>query len=1096
MVARRFLNGKMDLETTPYQLANGDYPYALNISSTSTDGSFKPMIGNRVVSYTMPDGTNKVIGFKDDVIRDRCFYFVWNSNGNHSILIFNKTARTVQKLLEDITDTGNLSILNFDLNRKITGIDILYRDSDEGDILSWTDGVTSPKEAIIDKLLNGDYGVVLEEYIEAGKRPPLNSPVVDYINDNSRNVNSLRRKLFQFKFRWVYDDFSKSTWSPVSKCPLPNGLFADPDLDSDPGYNNAIDISINTGNIKVTRIEIAGRVSLGNVWSDFFLVDSVSKSDLLLSDGSVYVYRFFNDAVYPYVDVNESNLLFDWMPRLAKAQGLANGNVKVYGNITEGYNRVTDLSISVESELRVNDSGVFNGPPTMVWDTSSFFGGNNDGLLIFEGTPIVGTRYLVLWRESQYVGPTIFMDYTSVLGDTNNSIAAAMAAQRPSDVSIVVNNQITIILSSGDVTASIYYTQVYASTSGAGSSNGYEGTWNWWSRYLIGIVYFDEQGRTNGVHLDKTVGRANSDVSTQPYQLTSNVGMTPALTVSINHNPPSWAKSYQIVRSRNLSIGDFLFWKTDAIDNTDAEYYYFSIQSLFDRREKQESYVPNWDFVEGDRMRVVINNIGGTQTIPGTDYLVVGIEEVDRGSGLKKYVKVKKPENSPPTYTGSMLLQLWRPAITGGSPENEVFYEFGQVFGIYEDNGVLYHRGGSQDQTDLQPAEIFLQEGDIYYRKRTFVANDSLYITDANYSDDFRSAVNSNGRPQVIDYNAKETVFQTLVRFGGTYESGTSINGINRFYFDDLDEYDRQFGAIQRLRMVDRYMRVFQELKCGRVPVYQQVIKDAVGGDILAQSNKLLNNIQYYQGEFGCGRHPEAIASNNFSDYFVDTNRGVVCRLSMDGLTPLSIIYNANNFFVQNLTAHGDADFVYGVFDASENRYIITMTVGGADKTIAFSEQKKGFESFHSFEPEYYGCIGTLLLMFKDGQVWTNDSTVYCNWFGVQYKPKFSVLFNDMPMIKKTFQAVSYIAGDKWFVPVLGTSVDQDSRVPESYFKKREDVYHAPLLRDVDSRGGLLGGSMLKGNWINITFEKINGATGEEFQYAEVKHSISNLNAQ
>jgi hypothetical protein len=114
----------------------------------------------------------------------------------------------------------------------------------------------------------------------------------------------------------------------------------------------------------------------------------------------------------------------------------------------------------------------------------------------------------------------------------------------------------------------------------------------------------------------------------------------------------------------------------------------------------------------------------------------------------------------------------------------------------------------------------------------------------------------------------------------------------------------------------------------------------------------------------------------------------------------------------------------------------------------------------------------------------------------VQYKPLVRVAFNDAPMVKKTFQAVSLISGAKWYIPAITTSIGKASRVPASYFIKREDGYHAPLLRDQGSNGGLLSGSTLKGNYILVDFEKENGSTGEELQYVEIKYSVSNLNAR
>ena len=106
-----------------------------------------------------------------------------------------------------------------------------------------------------------------------------------------------------------------------------------------------------------------------------------------------------------------------------------------------------------------------------------------------------------------------------------------------------------------------------------------------------------------------------------------------------------------------------------------------------------------------------------------------------------------------------------------------------------------------------------------------------------------------------------------------------------------------------------------------------------------ANSNQLINKIQYYAGDYGIGDAATSLAWNNFADYFVDNFRGVVCRLSQDGITPISILNNTNAFFVAKTAAYrkdlnnrynpdsvytGDP-CIYGVFDANTNKYIIAL---------------------------------------------------------------------------------------------------------------------------------------------------------------------------
>ena len=136
----------------------------------------------------------------------------------------------------------------------------------------------------------------------------------------------------------------------------------------------------------------------------------------------------------------------------------------------------------------------------------------------------------------------------------------------------------------------------------------------------------------------------------------------------------------------------------------------------------------------------------------------------------------------------------------------------------------------------------------------------------------------------------------------------------------------------------DRYLKVFQQFKVGNVPILTQIVKDVTGNPLQANSNQLINKIQYYAGNYGIGDAATSLAWNNFADYFVDSFRGVVCRLSQNGIEPISILYNTNAFFVSNTAAYrkdlnnGVSDGVYtgdpciyGVFDANTNKYIIAM---------------------------------------------------------------------------------------------------------------------------------------------------------------------------
>ena len=89
--------------------------------------------------------TNKIIGFYPDKVRNRAYYFLWNSNGYNSILYYDLSNDAITKVLESKTDSDDIDILRFNPSFKVLSINIFYRD-DEGDILFFNDGLNPPKK--------------------------------------------------------------------------------------------------------------------------------------------------------------------------------------------------------------------------------------------------------------------------------------------------------------------------------------------------------------------------------------------------------------------------------------------------------------------------------------------------------------------------------------------------------------------------------------------------------------------------------------------------------------------------------------------------------------------------------------------------------------------------------------------------------------------------------------------------------------------------------------------------------------------------------------------------------------------------------------
>ena len=266
-----------------------------------------------------------------------------------------------------------------------------------------------------------------------------------------------------------------------------------------------------------------------------------------------------------------------------------------------------------------------------------------------------------------------------------------------------------------------------------------------------------------------------------------------------------------------------------------------------------------------------------------------------------------------------------------------------------------------------------------------------------------------------------------------------------------------------------------------------------------AQSDTLLNKIVYpYIGQYGIGNVPESFAYGKSAKYFVDDNKGVVCRLSNDGITPISIVYKMNAFFVPALKGYRVAlsqappdtgyPTVYGGFDAYTNKYIISMDAiyDGNDLiqnpfTLIFldsRESNRGFETFASYHPENIGCLNNIYITFKDGNLWTHDTGPYCNFYGVQYGAYVDAAFNDRAIDRKTYLTIFQTSNDVWYCPSITSqlntygSTKQQSQIVAARFVELEGQYTSAILRDINSPGGLINGQTMHGNYLVVRFQK------------------------
>lgn len=761
MIEVRDFRGKLNFDDNDYRVPKGDYTDALNITRDAQgegqDMVVSTIVGNQIVDDELPTGFSKVIGNFADKTRNRIYYCTWNSDGFNRISYYDLNTETIVVLIEDLTDTDGVPVLNFDPSWRINHIDIIYRD-EEGDLFFWTDGLNPPSKINVKTAENGDYGTIIRSYLDVAKEPPSAPPYCVYEDDLSVSINNLQNKQFKFKYRFVYDDLEKSVTSAQSEVPIPDD-YSSQEVITNPNKNADIFIAFQTGAENVTKIEILGSKSLGQTWSDFFLIIVLDKNDLGINSNDVSYYRFYNDKSYNIIPIIESVQPFDNVPQVAYTQSLPNGNVLDYGAITEGYDLIipvyeTSSSYIISYEYAgnflllayQNAQPAFNeGDIKIIMAATGIFppslgGANQKGQLakgtisikiIDNGTPITFTVSANLFPIP--ISPPALVPSATVIGQLSTQAISNGFTIVSSD-----NNELIIRKTGATLAGVVNNSTSVVNIGSVALNNNSQFAYDWKSLYSFGVVYFDEKGRTNSViYSPQTTVQTNTYSENLIFGGLASCNL-PLVNFEINSRPPDWASYFEIVRTRNLSKSNYLYWISESTykDTTTQQdgykYAYISIANLFATvASNPQIKTIGYEFTVGDRISFIklYNSSGNTaQVYTSKDYEIIGLltEFELQGTLIKGQVlKIILPPTDATFDFGTIafsnyLIEMYTPSVNFSNDVN-LYYEFGERYIIGNPKTALaYHQGSAQNQTEnlSQPALYTFYKGDGYFRSR------------------------------------------------------------------------------------------------------------------------------------------------------------------------------------------------------------------------------------------------------------------------------------------------------------------------------------------------------------------------------------------
>ena len=197
------------------------------------------------------------------------------------------------------------------------------------------------------------------------------------------------------------------------------------------------------------------------------------------------------------------------------------------------------------------------------------------------------------------------------------------------------------------------------------------------------------------------------------------------------------------------------------------------------------------------------------------------------------------------------------------------------------------------------------------YKPPEYNVEGELYTTAFNwYVEESRirggfnmSGVDFGARAYMVADKPNQINKSSSLIYSGIYNSRTGVNNTNSFPTGQAitRSLDPINGSIQKIHTTESDLIIFQENKISKAPMNKSIIYSSEGVAVAPQS-LVIGQTEPYLGEYGISRNPESFAISGFRKYFADKDRGVILRLSRDGITEISS-YGMRDYFKDYLSS-------------------------------------------------------------------------------------------------------------------------------------------------------------------------------------------------
>lgn len=1070
----KVFDGALNQDITPKFLKEEDYVGASNIIfQTSKDGNAGLL--RRYPGFAMATATAgtalpanpSVIGTYENRTT-RLVYFFVNGNDFDGIYKYNPTTNIYTKV---IVGQLNLSALY-----KVTGIGMI------GDYLFWTDNLNQPRMINVTR----SYTTFVEEDITLIKPAPMYPLGFSFVTDALATYSVLTNKVYQFSYRYIYPDNQVSVIAPYTTdvfCAKATPLIVGISLTR---------VTYVSTPASVSFVEILVRRSDQDQWQIF---KKMTRNEFINNP-----IVFEDDLLGVPVATAETIKYFESVPVKSKALEIARDRVFL-GNNTEGHDlyQVPSLIATLESSntgtetktlpvwirnvtSNKQDYTAMPGDPgyipelgyaIIITTTTSYYLKDDSRFYFFKTGPVVINN--VQQSAGDYTGTetAATVDYEDYVTEGDLTYSTTTGTQGVPPFYETINSSVALKSPAHNISTTINITGSVGSTKFKNNS-----------QYQIGIVFYDEYLRNAGVYTNSScVVTINDD-----FRASDISYLRWDIDAFDKQYIPIWAKSYQIVRTDNLTKVSFYQGKTSDI-------YWVRV---FNGEEFYER-----SFVT-DAIAIEIDISGSFKGGLRYNFTPGDLIDIELTSGIKTYEivsvvgsKIRIAPQAETDFNGPVSQPFPRRFFyeiyqRKQRTSETVFYEVGSAHRISE--------AGTESRaftslTGYLTGDVSVVSADHYDYPNTRTTTSGVFDTNELSATSVPITVEAGNLLNDIDVGwlkglgrlnavleVGQTIKGTAVRWSNRFIQGTKINGTSSFEVNDEKQLSIEVGEINKFQLASKaqqegtVMLAICQAECASLYLGETQFVDNVNQALIGSTVNVIGTVNVLNSS--CGTiHPESVIHHNGRVWWWDFYNSRLLRYDPNGIRDLSEIGMKSYFYGKGTPTVG--------YDPFHNLFFI----GFGGDMLSFDENSNQWRSFYTFTPEYCGKVEDFMISFKNGVPYKSNQTNQAFYFGQQFNAfyEFYVAFPTPQILDNISLAPTEVF--TWsnarqqvanlFEVLVTNESGQETDLINTDFDVIESTLYAHFFRDKNSAGGLRNGEVMRGDLHKIRLT-IKGNIGFE----------------